>query len=87
MPGFVYFLEDEEQKYYIGSCEDVNARYKKHLSGSVYTTRRMKNPRIVLVQEYPNVKEAKQIEYKLKQLKRKDYIQKIIKDGYIKLKK
>ncbi len=86
MPGFVYILRDDFGKYYIGSTENVDVRYKKHLSGSVYTTRRMKNPRIALRQEYSTIEEAKKVEWKLKKLKRKDYIEKIVKDGMIKIK-
>ena len=86
MSGFVYILEDGLNKYYIGSCIDVNARFKRHLSGWVYTTHRMTNPKIVFCQEYPTIQEAKKIELKLKRLKRKDYIKKIVEDGYIKIK-
>jgi predicted GIY-YIG superfamily endonuclease len=46
----------------------------------------MKNPHVALSQEYPTIEEARKIERKLKKLKRKDYISKIIKDGYIKIK-
>ncbi len=45
----------------------------------------MKNPKIVLVQEYDSIEVAIKIERKLKKLKRKDYIEKIVKDGYIKV--
>ena len=86
MPGFVYILQDDLKKYYIGSCADVDIRFKRHLSSRVHTTRRMKNPKIVLSQEYPTIQDAKKIEYKLKKLKRKDYIDKIVRDGYIKIK-
>ncbi|MBI2356227.1 MAG: GIY-YIG nuclease family protein [Candidatus Doudnabacteria bacterium] len=81
MPGFVYILEDDLNKYYIGSCENIDARYKRHLTGWVATTNRMKNPRVALSQKYPTIEEARRIERKLKRLKRKDYIRKIIKDG------
>ena len=86
MIGFVYILQDDLDKYYIGSCVDVQIRYKKHLSGAVHTTLRMKNPRVVLTQEYPTIIDAKRVERKIKKLKRKDYIAKMIKDGFIKLK-
>ena len=85
MSGFVYIMEDDSKKYYIGSCKDVDIRYKRHLTGWVYTTNRMKNPRVVLSQEYPTIEEARKVERRLKNLKRKDYIEKIIRDGYIKL--
>ena len=86
MKGFVYILEDDLGKYYIGSTTDPYERYKRHLSGFVYTTHRMKNPRMILCQEFPHISDAKRIELKLKALKRKDYITKIVKDGYIKMK-
>jgi predicted GIY-YIG superfamily endonuclease len=86
MPGFVYILKDEEGKYYISSSINVGVRYKRHLSGSVFTTHRMKKPIIVFQQEFDTIQSAKKIESRLKKLKRKDYIDKIIKDGYIKMK-
>jgi putative endonuclease len=86
MSGFVYILEDDLHKYYIGSSENVPERFKIHLSGSVHTTSRMKNPKIVLAQEYVTITEAKKVEYKLKKLKRRDYIEKIVRDGKIKMK-
>ncbi len=86
MPGFVYILEDENHRYYIGSTTNPPKRYKRHLSGFVFTTDRMKNPKMVLCQEFPSMKEAGRIELRLKKLKRKDYIEKIIKDGFIKMK-
>ena len=46
----------------------------------------MKNPQRVFCQEFPTIEEAKKVELKLKKLKRKDYIEKIVKDGYIKMK-
>ncbi len=86
MKGFVYILEDDLHKYYIGSTANPLQRYQRHLSGFVYTTHRMQNPKMVLCQEFPTIEEAKKIELKLKKLKRKDYIEKIIRDGYIKMK-
>lgn len=85
MAGFVYILEDDLNKYYIGSCVDIDVRYKRHLAGSTPTTRRMKNPKIALSQKYTTIEAARKVERKLKKLKRKDYITKIIKDRYIKI--
>jgi len=85
MAGFVYILVDDFNKYYIGSCKDIDIRYKRHLTGWVYTTNRMKNPQIALSQEFNTIEEARKIERKLKKLKRKDYIKKIIDDGFIRL--
>lgn len=40
---------------------------------------------MVLKQEYKTLKEARLVELKLKKLKRRDYVEKIIKEGYIKI--
>jgi len=45
----------------------------------------MGNIELVFFQKFPNLKEARRIESKIKKLKRKDYIEKIIKEGYIKI--
>jgi len=83
MKGYLYILEDDNGRYYIGSSSKPLERYKRHLSGLVYTTHRMKNPKIVLVHECDSMKEAIKIERKIKKLKRGDYIEKMVKDGYI----
>lgn len=82
--GFVYILRDEKEKFYIGSTTNISRRLKQHSQNHTATTRRMKNPSLVLKQEYPTLEIARKIERKLKQLKRKDYIEKIVKEGYIK---
>ena len=58
---------------------------KQHLSGHTHSTKRMGNIELVFFQKFPNLKEARRIESKIKKLKRKDYIEKIIKEGYIKI--
>lgn len=40
---------------------------------------------LVFSQMFDTLEEARRIEIKLKHLKRKDYIEKIIKEGYIKI--
>ena len=47
----------------------------------------MDSPRIVLTQEVDSLLVARRIESKLKRMKRKDFIEKIVADGYIKLAK
>jgi predicted GIY-YIG superfamily endonuclease len=83
--GFVYILKDDSSRYYIGSTTDVDRRGVQHSSGHTPSTHRMKNPKLVLKQEYPTLEIARKIELKLKKLKRKDYIEKIIADGKIKM--
>ena len=57
----------------------------QHENGHTQTTRNMDDPQLVFKQAYPSLEMARKIENRLKKLKRKDYIEKIINDGYIKM--
>lgn len=58
---------------------------REHRGGHTQTTRNMKEPQMIFFQEYSSLEIARTIERKLKMLKRKDYIEKIVADGYIKM--
>ena len=81
----VYILKDSLGKFYIGSTDNIKRRMIQHRGGHTQTTSSMKKPELVLRQEYPTLAIARKIERKIKNLKRKDYIEKIVVDGYIKL--
>lgn len=84
--AYVYILKSEKNnKYYIGSTEDYIRRVKQHESGNVTFTRNIRPIKLALVQEYADINEARRIEKRLKKLKRKDYIDKIVKDGFIRM--
>ena len=85
MKAYIYILQDENGKFYIGSTPTLEKRLKQHISGHTQTTRNMLNPKLVLKQEVPSLPIARRIENKLKRMKRKDYIEKIVADGYIKV--
>ena len=84
--AFVYILKSESGAFYIGSTLDINQRVRHHAGGYTPSTKRLGRMRLVLTQEYSTLKEARGIERQLKKLKRKDYIKRIVADGYIKLK-
>ena len=86
MKAFVYILKDEKGRFYIGSTNDLERRMIQHKIGHTQTTRNMNNPSLVLSQEYETLQIARIVEKKIKKLKRKDYIEKMIFDGYIKIK-
>ena len=48
-------------------------------------TRRLGADFLIFSQEYETIDEARSVELKIKKLKRRDYLEKIIKDGYIKV--
>ena len=78
----VYILKTE-RGYYIGSTDNLDRRIEQHLSGYTPSTKRMGSIELVFFQKFDNLKEARKVEYKLKRLKRRDYIEKVIKDGII----
>jgi len=85
MPSYVYILQGSPDRYYIGSTNDLERRIKQHMSGHTHTTRRIGKFKLVFSQEYQNLKDARKIERRLKRMKRKDYIDKIVKKGRITL--
>lgn len=84
--AYVYILKSEKSgKYYIGSTGNIRERVRQHNSGNVTFTRNLRPLVLVLVQKYSNITEAKEIERRLKALKRRDYIDRIVKEGFIKM--
>jgi putative endonuclease len=86
MKAFVYILQDDLGRHYIGSTSNLELRINQHQNKSSRYTKRLQNIKLALKQEYPDITMARKVENRLKKLKRKDYIEKIIKDGYIKMK-
>lgn len=84
--AFVYIFKDIKGKFYIGSTDNLERRTHQHQIGHTQTTRNMINPELVLCQKYESLEIARKVERKIKNLKRKDYIEKMVADGYIKIK-
>lgn len=82
--SYVYILKNNENRYYIGSTMDLQKRLKHHIGGYTPSTKRLGEIRLVFSQKYKTLSEARKIESWLKKMKRKDYIERIIQDGYIK---
>ena len=84
--AYVYILESlRDGRYYIGSTKDLEKRLKHHKSGFTHSTKRFGGVKLVFAQRYNSLEEARFIERRLKQLKRKDYLKKIIRDNFIKI--
>jgi predicted GIY-YIG superfamily endonuclease len=83
--AFVYILQSDKGRYYIGSTTDMVERLKHHAGGYTPSTKALGKMRLVLQQEYATISGARKVEARLKRLKRKDYIAKIVKDGHIKI--
>jgi putative endonuclease len=86
MIGYVYILQSEKDKsYYVGSTTDVSTRLKTHNSGGVKSTKGKRPHVLVFSQEFKDTKEARLYEMKIKSWKRRDFVEKIVKDGRIKI--
>ena len=84
--AYVYILKSiKSNSYYVGSTKDINRRIKQHNAGNVTSTKYKRPYKLVFSQEIIDIKQARQIERKIKNWKRRDFIEKIIKDGYIKI--
>ena len=69
--GYVYILKDRNGKFYVGSTDNLERRFKQHKNGHTQTTRNMNDFEIVLKQEYGSLKLARKIELKNKKIKKK----------------
>ena len=86
MAGFVYILRFLRNcRYYIGSTDNLERRLGEHKSGLCHTTRRMLPISLEFFQEFPTLGAARRVEHKLKRLKRKDTIERIVREGILKL--
>jgi putative endonuclease len=85
MKGYLYILKDSCGKFYVGSTTDIPRRMKQHQYGHTQTTTRMDAPKLVLSQEYETLSAARIVERKIKRMKRKDYVAKMVQEGYIRI--
>ena len=84
MLGYVYILQSlTNNRFYIGSTNDLNRRLKEHNAGkSTYTSFTVPF-RLVFSQSFENLPLARKVEYWLKSQKDKDFIKRIIIEGKI----
>lgn len=76
---YLYILKNEEtDRYYIGSTNNLERRNKEHLQGKTRTTRVLKTYKLVYSESYENEKDARNRERKLKSYKSKKYIKWLI---------
>ena len=86
MKGFIYIIQSKKTgRYYIGSTSDVSRRLQDHNSSNTPSTKAGKPWILRLSQEYGSLVKARKIEKHLKKLKRRDYLERIIAEGIVKL--
>ena len=76
---FVYILETEHNTFYCGYTDDVEKRFKQHLEGRGAKYTRARRPcRLVYSKECDSKSSAMKLEYRIKQLSRKEKLDLIL---------
>jgi len=83
----VYILKNADNGYYVGSTNNIDRRLFEHNSNTVIATKGRGPWLLVFIQEVETTQQARKIEYRLKRLKRRDYIDKIVQEQNISSKK
>ena len=83
--AWVYILSTDSDKFYVGSTVNLDQRLRHQFRGATPSTKRLHVKYLALAQEYSSLADARAIEMKIKKLKRHDYIEKMLEDGYIRL--
>ncbi len=83
--ALVYILKTQSGKYYIGSTINLEKRLIHHGHGHTPSTKRLGKIKLVFSKEYPTLSDARDIERRLKKLKRRDYIEDIVRTGKIRM--
>ncbi|PLX27029.1 hypothetical protein C0581_03830 [Candidatus Parcubacteria bacterium] len=84
MEGYVYILQSlKNKKYYVGSTNNVDRRVFEHNSGKTKSIKYMRPWQLRFVQKYSTIKQARQIECKLKKFKNRGIIEQIVADQKI----
>ena len=79
MKYYTYILKSKiKDKYYIGSCHDLNLRLELHNSGNSRSTKAFLPWEVIYFEEFETKSDAIKREYSLKRIKNKEALQKII---------
>lgn len=77
----VYILQSEKNgRYYVGSTYNIERRISEHNIGKVASTRNIKPWVVKVFVECNSITEARSNEYRLKKYKRRDILEKVIRD-------
>lgn len=82
--SWVYILKSlKDGRYYVGSTTDLARRFAEHSRGDVRSTKAFLPFQLVFKQEFSTYAQARRLELRLKKYKRRDFLEKIIRDGEI----
>ncbi len=81
---FLYILKSQKNnKFYIGSTNDLERRIKEHNSGKTKSLKYLRPLEIVFYKEFQNESDARKMEIKLKKFKNRNIIEQIVKQQNI----
>jgi putative endonuclease len=84
MIGYVYILQfDKSGQYYVGSTGDLDKRLIQHSRGQTHTTKKNGSFQLMFSQQLPTLALARTAEKRIKSWRRRDYIERIIREGRI----
>ena len=83
MPHFVYILYSQSRdRYYIGSCANVEQRLIRHNAGATLSTKSGRPWKVVYTKTYPTKIEALKREINLKKMKSRLYLENLIRNTH-----
>lgn len=74
MPYIVYILENQDNRYYIGSTTNLERRLQEHNRGKGSFTKDNGPWKVIYTEQYLSISEARKRELAIKNKKRKSYI-------------
>jgi len=79
----VYILKCSNNRYYVGSTNNLKRRFEEHSGGKVRATRNLRPIVLAFSQNCSTLSRARKMERKLKSYKSRKIIEMIIRDGLI----
>jgi putative endonuclease len=84
--SYLYILQSERNgRYYIGSTSDIARRLVEHNAGKTKSLKYLLPVKLVFSQQYQTPAEAQEMEKRLKKLKSRRIVDRIVREGKIKL--
>jgi len=77
--SFVYILKLSDNSYYVGSCDNLEGRFKNHCQGRVQSTKFKLPAKIVYTEELETRSMVRKRELQIKKWKSRKAIEKLIK--------
>ena len=77
---YVYVLRNEKGEHYIGSCEDIAIRFKRHNQNSVRSTKHKGPFQIAYQEEFGTKTEARKRENELKRYKGNSFFRRLLQE-------